>query len=389
MIAASTLKGLRHKGRVTIVSQDSVPPYARPPLSKALLLNQESCESARLSVPDGVELLLGQPAVGVDLDRCRLKLSDGTEFPYDGLVVATGARARTLPESGSNVWTLRNIEDAVGLRSALASARTAVVVGGGPLAMEVAHAANRLGVATAVVCRSMPMRRQVGSDIADIVVREATAAGVEVIADAAPASLRLMDDGTSTVVTRQGDCLDADVIITAVGCAPNTEWLNGSGLPVQAGGLVVDECLFASENVVGAGDAVTIWNTPRTPLWSNAVEQSMLAVTNLASPRVERFIPKPYFCTEIFGRRVKVVGAIGGDAPVSIDRNGEGSLHCWIDPDGIVEAVAALDTPLSVGRLRRMVGVPLSDLLPAITCASGRSHGQPTSHCLTSKRARR
>jgi NADPH-dependent 2,4-dienoyl-CoA reductase/sulfur reductase-like enzyme len=329
--------------------------------------------------------------VGVDLNRCRLQLSDGAELSYDGLVVATGARARTLPESGSNVWTLRTIEDAIGLRSALTCARTVVVIGGGPLAMEVAYAANRRGVSATIVCRTMPMLRQVGSEIAEMIVSEATAAGVDVMTAAAPASLRLMEDGTSIVVTRSGDELTADVIVTAIGCAPNTEWLNGCGLPVEPDGLVVDECLYASENVVGAGDAVTIWNAPRTPLWSNAVEQSMLAATNLASEQAGRFTGKPYFCTEVFGRRVKVVGAIPDDAPASIDRHGEGTLYSWVNRERIVEAVAALDTPLSVGKLRRRVGVPLADLhTEGISRTLRRSRDRPASSvCVTSKGAQR
>jgi 3-phenylpropionate/trans-cinnamate dioxygenase ferredoxin reductase component len=353
--AASTLKGLGHQGRITMVSRENVLPYARPALSKSVLRGIDSYETTRVPVPGGVDLLLGLPAIGLDLSNRRLELVDGTSLPYDGLMIATGARARTLPEAGDNVWTLRTMDDAINLRTSLMTADTMIVVGGGPLAMEVASTATTLGVSVTLVCGDIPMRAHVGQQLARTLMHSAASAGVEVIIGAQPATLVKMSDTQSAVVNDRGDLLTADVIVTAVGCAPNTEWLNGTGIHADEGGVVVDSHLFAADNVVAAGDVAVLHDGPsgarRTPVWASAVNQSIVAATNLVRRTPDVYTPRPFFWTEQFGHRLKVAGVVRDDALVTIEGRKNGAIYRWSSSDGVVEAAAALDVPISMTKL--------------------------------------
>lgn len=116
--AVQTLRREGFTGDITLIGAERHLPYNRPPLSKSMLRGDDE-----ITLPGAEELgdqwLKGRQAVRLDAFDRRLTLDDGTEVGYDGLVVATGARPRRLPEHPDGVRTLRTIEDALALRAEL------------------------------------------------------------------------------------------------------------------------------------------------------------------------------------------------------------------------------------------------------------------------------
>ncbi|MFI0723424.1 NAD(P)/FAD-dependent oxidoreductase [Streptomyces sp. NPDC021224] len=334
LTAAESLRAEGFDGSLVLLGEEAHRPYSRVPLSKELHLGGALRDAVLLPEPgDGIELRTGSRAVGLDTARRVVALAGGEEVPYDGLVVATGARARRL---GDEDLVLRTLDDAQKLTGRLAGARGVVVVGAGFLGMELASACRAIGLDVTVVDREPPLARFLGDWLAGFTVAAARDRGVvfrlapEGAVPLGPHALRL-----------GGEVLEADVVVTAVGDLPNTDWLAGSGLPLD-GGLVVDGRCRVAPGIVAAGDVAALrtpdGRTRRTPHWTNAVDQGRAAAATLlhgdAAP-VRR--PAPYFWTEQFGLDVKISGELPPAGPPEVLAGSPGdrsALLRWRHPRG-------------------------------------------------------
>ncbi|MFF4258761.1 NAD(P)/FAD-dependent oxidoreductase [Streptomyces sp. NPDC001663] len=356
LTAAESLRAGGFDGQVTVLSEEPHQPYSRVPLSKGVLAGREPATSALLPAPgEDIEFRTGARAVRLDVRGRTVTLADGTEVPYDGLVVATGARARRL--TGGADLVVRTLDDAEALASRLATARSAIVLGGGFLGMEVATTCRALGLEVTVVDLVPPLLRLLGPWLADLAVAAARDHGIRV---------RVAPDGVTVVGEHRVRCgesvLEADVIVCAVGDVPNTDWLRDSGLPLDAGGgLVADACCRVAPGVVAAGDVVSR-EGHRTPHWTNAVEQGRAAAAGLlqgASARPYR--TDPYFWTEQCGLDIKISGELpltGAPEILAGSVNDRSALLRWRHDGGTATAVA-VNHRLPVIKLKRLgAGVP-------------------------------
>ncbi|MEU3788150.1 NAD(P)/FAD-dependent oxidoreductase, partial [Streptomyces sp900129855] len=225
LTAAQSLRIEGFEGQVTVLSDEPHTPYSRVPLSKGVLAGREPARSALLPLPgDDIEFRTRARAVGLDTHGRSVTLADGTDVPYDGLIVATGARARRL--GGDTDLVLRTLDDAEALAVRLATARSAIVLGGGFLGMEVATTCRTLGLEVTVVDLVPPLLRLLGPWLADFAVAAARDHGIRV---------QIAPDGVEVLGEHRVRCgesvLEADVIVCAAGDVPNTDWLSSSGLP--------------------------------------------------------------------------------------------------------------------------------------------------------------
>src|SRR5689334_13799334 len=148
-------------GELAILSRDTSVPYERPPLSKGFLAGKDSEESIRINPEDfyrqhGIEVKLRCEVSAVNPDRNRLSLADGTEFAFEKLILATGARVRTLDHargSLSNVYYLRYLDDSKAIRERAGTVKCAVVVGSGFIGMEVASVLSQKGIEVTMILR--------------------------------------------------------------------------------------------------------------------------------------------------------------------------------------------------------------------------------------------
>ncbi|WP_399890279.1 NAD(P)/FAD-dependent oxidoreductase [Streptomyces sp. BBFR51] len=356
LTAADTLREAGFDGELTLVGDEPHPAYSRPALSKALLLDGDDPSSHALPpASHGAKELLGVRATGLDPDRRLVTLDDGTALPYDGVVLATGSRARRLSELPDEV-TLRGLDDALALRRRLAGRPSVLVVGGGPLGMEIASGCLAAGCRVTLVSRGEPLTAQLGPHLARVLTTAARERGLTVV-ETGPARVEGRP-GDARVALQDGTMVRAEVLLTAVGDIPNTAWLVGTGLVVN-GAVPVDARGLARPGVAAVGD-LAAFPTPqglrRVPLWSSAIDQAKVAARALvhgdAAPPLSF---QPYFWTEQFGRTLKAVGQLPAEGePEYVDGGPDGpALMTWRQGDGSTTAVA-LDYRVPVPRLRRM-----------------------------------
>lgn len=361
LTACDTLRAEGFDGRITVIGDEPVAPYSRPALSKALLRDGDDLTSHLLpAATHGATERRGIAAVGVDIDRQRVRLADGDEVPYDALVIATGTRARRLGRGSSrDEYTVRTLADALALRARLASRPSVVVVGGGPLGMEIASGAIAAGCATTLVSKGMPLACQLGAILAARFHDAACAQGLTIVTtDSAEVVKR---DSASVVALGDGTVIEAEVIVSAIGDAPNVEWLTTSGL-LTSGALVVDRRGLVRPNIAAAGDVAAFphaGRVARVPLWTSAIDQAKVAAAALLRPDAPELAFQQYFWTEAFGISLKAIGPtpVVGE-PEVVEGTGEQGVLRWRQPGGAATAVA-LDYRIPIPKLRRLTACNL------------------------------
>ena len=356
LTAADTLRSAGFDGELTIVGDEPRPAYSRPALSKALLRSDADLTSVELPPPDhGATELLGVGATGLDVERRVLSLSDGTDLPYNGLVIASGSSARRLG-SGADEHVLRTLDDALAMRHAIASRPDLVVVGGGP------RHGGRLrcpgaGCHVTPVTNATPMSRHLGSRLGETITVAARERGLNILlTDAA----RVIEQaGHAAVELSDGTLVKGDLLLTAVGDIPNTGWLVDSGIGT-GGALAVDTRCRLRPDIVAAGDVAAV-PTPRgyarSPLWHSAIEQARVAANALlngvaASP----LCAHPYFWTEQFDLTIRVAGRtplVGEPEFLDGDQLSGPALLRWRRDDNSATAVS-VNYRIPIPRLRKL-----------------------------------
>lgn len=364
--AAGTLRVEGWDGAITVLGDEAHAPYSRVPLSKGVIAGLLPPQATELpALPDDVEVRTGQRVVALHAEARAVELADGARASYDGLVIATGARARQLAEPGQEgELVVRTIEDAEAIATRAARARTAIVVGGGFLGMEVASTLVRLGLDVTVVDRDPPLERLLGPFLASVLVAAAKEAGLTVLI--APDGVALVGSPVSGVRTGEHGDLAADLVVSAVGDVPNVEWLRSSGLRLQ-GGVVIDGRCAVAPRIVAAGDVTVQELAPgllrRSPHWTSAIVQARTAARTLLDPDTTPLPPDPYFWTEQFGCDLKLAGDLpfaGDPHVVDGDVTQRSALLQWHD-DFRSTAAASLNYRLPIVRLKAAAaGAPIA-----------------------------
>lgn len=365
LTACDTLRSAGFEGELTVVGAEPHQPYSRPALSKALLHGDGVPTAHELAAPThGATELLGFSAVGLDAEARVVRLEGGEELAYDGLVIASGSRARRLgsaagPRGSAAELTLRTIEDAIDLQRRVAQRPSVLVIGGGPLGMEVASGCLDRGCEVTLVADAAPLSRQLGEYLSGVFTSVATRRGLRVVAGRTARLIEADAKGAARVVLTDGTELDAELIVTAAGDVPNTDWLADSGLLV-GGELRADSRGRIRPDIVAAGD-VTSFPTRRgpgrVPLWTSAIEQAKVAALGLLQGEAgPEFDAQPYFWTEGFGLSLKVVGTTPVAGPPDYcdpGANPDSKLLRWDHGNGSGTA-AAINYRIPVPKLRRL-----------------------------------
>lgn len=364
LTATDTLRAAGFDGDLTVVGAEPHRPYSRPALSKAALLEQGDMSAHELPTPThAADELLGVGARSLDADRRLVTLTDGNQLPYDRLVVASGSRAGRLGDRwpvapGVEELVVRTVDDALLLRERVASRPSVVVVGGGPLGMELASGCLASGCEVTIVAPERPLTRLLGPYLSALFVDAAVRLGLRVSSSPA-VGVESGAEGRPVVRLADGSTVTADLLVSAVGDVPNTGWLATSGL-LDDPLLRVDSRQRVRPEIVAAGDVCafpTRAGVRRIPLWTSAIEQAKVAaLTALRGDDAPELDFQPYFWTEQFGLGLKSVGetpVLGPPEVVDGDPASGSGLLRWLNPDGTLTA-AALNVRIAVPRLRRL-----------------------------------
>lgn len=336
--AARSLRSQGYDGRLVIVGDEPHRPYDRPPLSKEFLAGRIGAESLLLEDEDDAldaEWVLGTPAASLDPTARAVVLADGRRIGSDGVVIATGARARTLPGPGphAGVHVLRTVDDALSLRENLVPGSRLVVIGAGFIGGEVASTARALGCEVTVVeAMPTPLAGPLGPQMGAVVSGLHEQHGVRLVCGVGVARLTGRERVEAVELT-DGTVLAADVVVVGIGAAPNVEWLAGSGIALGNGVVCDHEGRTNVPGVVAVGDCAS-WHDlrrgrpHRVEHWTGALERPLTAVTSLlggsaADGIVSKATNVPYFWSDQYDVRIQFAGHAADADSVTVEEGSE------------------------------------------------------------------
>lgn len=366
LAAARALRKLGFDGRITMIGAERHPPYDRPPLSKDFLLGRVDADDLVLQADEHLDLdwRLGSPAVRLNPRSRTVSMASGIEVRADGIVLATGARARTLPGSAelAGVHTLRTLDDAVALRESLRRGGPVVVIGAGFIGAEVASSARALGLDVSVLEEShTPLARVLGPEVGGACAQLHADHGVRLMTGTRVTGFT-GSGRVDGVRLADGHSEPADTVVVGIGAAPDVAWLAGSGLEHRAGVLTRSDCATAIPRIVAAGDCAVSYNAAAAAVlanehWTNALEQGAIAAATLLSgrhgappgPRIGYFWSQQYRVLLQFAghrRDSDAVRVVEGDMAAR-------SFVAVYERDGRVTAAVAMNRPKPFTALRR------------------------------------
>ncbi len=339
-------------GNLAILSADSAIPYERPPLSKGFLAGKDTEEAIRINPEEfypahGIEMKLNCEIAALDPKRQRLILRSGDEFGFNKLIVATGARPRTLNIPGAdlqNLYYLRSMGDSKAIRRAAERMKRAVVIGGGFIGMEVAAVLAQKNIeVTMVLNEDRIWKRLFTPEMSSFFESYYGARGVRVIKNATLVELR-GDGAVSSAMLADGQAIACEMLVAGIGVQPATEMLTNSGLEV-GDGIMVNEYLEASHpDIYAAGDVanyqdVLFGKRRRVEHWDNAVSQGQYCARALMGERIP-FKHVPYFFSDIFDLSYEYWGDSSGAEQIIHrgDFSGQSFSVWWLRQKRVVAA---------------------------------------------------
>ncbi|WP_090664526.1 NAD(P)/FAD-dependent oxidoreductase [Belnapia rosea] len=348
------------KGRITLVGEEPLLPYQRPPLSKAWLKREATADNlalrpARFYEQQRIETRLGTRVTAIDRAAREVHLADGGTLPYDRLVLATGASPRRLGLPGaemSGVLALRSAADADALAAVLEPGRRLAIIGGGYIGLEVAASARALGAEAVVIEReARVLARVAGTDLSAMIEARHRAEGVEVLLDAAVEGIEGEAGAAQAVRLRDGRRIACDAVLVGIGAMPNEALAVECGLEA-GGGITVDLAARTSDPLIYAIGDCTRRPLPlygreaRLESVPNAIEQAKQAAADICG-RPPPVPEVPWFWSDQYDLRLQIAGLAFDPAEAVLRGSPEdGSFAVFhLAADHRVLAVEAVNAP--------------------------------------------
>lgn len=364
---AARARQLDADAAITMIGEEPVAPYQRPPLSKAYLAGEMPLDRLTLRERDWfaehrVDLRVGERVEGIDRAGGRVVHSGGAE-PYDVLFLATGAAARTLPvEIGgslANVFTMRTLADADALAPRLREGGRLLVVGGGYIGLEAAAVARKFDLDVVLIEAAQRILGRVASPATADYYRDLHRRhGVRVIENTPLVRLVGENGALAGAVMADGEQIAADVAVVGIGVAPRTELAEAAGLAIDNGIAVDERCRTSDPNVLAAGDCASFPHRgARVRLESvpNAIHQAEVAAANAFGER-EPYEARPWFWSDQYDVKLQIGGLnTGYERTVTRPGRREGSQSVWYYRGEQLLAVDAMNDAPAYMMGRRIV----------------------------------
>jgi 3-phenylpropionate/trans-cinnamate dioxygenase ferredoxin reductase component len=353
---AFTLRKKGFDGEIAILSADRDRPYDRPYLSKEFLRGEierpkvflhEDADYAK----ERIDLRLEQRVTGGSLRDRRLTLEGGSEIPFDTLVLGLGGTPRRLPgiPEVANVVTLRSLRDSEDIRQALAGAGSLLLVGAGFIGAEVAASARKLGKEVLIVeALPVPLQRALGKEVGQIYADIHRGNGVDVRTGTTVQEWHTAGGKVAGVTLSDGSRKDIDLVLVAVGIEPNLELPKSLGLPIEGGGVRVDEGLRAADDVYVGGDIAlhehpVLQRAIRVEHWEVAKGHGRGIAAAIAGGDAP-YTKLPYFWSDQYDVNLEYRGqASGDDSAVWRGDRGGRSFTVFYLRDGLVQGVLSMN----------------------------------------------
>jgi 3-phenylpropionate/trans-cinnamate dioxygenase ferredoxin reductase subunit len=350
------LRAKGHEGPITLIGEEPVPPYQRPPLSKGYLLGEMGADRLMLRSPEfyqehGIALKLGQ---SVDMiDRAGQTVTVGGDvIGYDELVLTTGSVPRRLPAAIggdlAGVYTVRTLADVDAEASEFVAGRHVVIVGGGYIGLEAAAVAAKLGLhVTVVEMAPRILQRVAAPETSDWFRSLHRAHGVTILEGTGLDRLIGQDGRVVAAHLADGRKIAADFVIVGVGIVPATALAERAGLEIENGIRTDAQGRTSDPHIWAAGDCASFpWQGGRLRLESvqNAIDQAELVADNILGAGLD-YVPMPWFWSDQFDCKLQIAGLnIGYDHIVTRGPEGDAVSFWYFRGDQLL-AVDAMNDP--------------------------------------------
>ena len=355
---ASCVARLRNKGFdgcITLIGAEAVPPYQRPPLSKAYLLGEMALERLYLRPAafydeQDIDLRLGTQVQRVDTERRQLTLPDAT-LDYDELVLTTGSIPRKLPDAMGGdlegVYVVRDLADVDAMAPRFEQGGRVLIVGGGYIGLEAAAVAAKRGLSVTLVEMADRILQRVAAPETSAFFRDLHRRHGVDIREGVGLDRLLGETHVTGARLSDGQEVSADFVIVGVGILPDTRLAEGAGIAIDNGIAVDAQGRTSVPHVWAAGDCTSFpYRGTRIRLESvpNAIDQAECVADNIMGAGRD-YVAQPWFWSDQYDVKLQIAGLNAGYDSVYTRGAEEGARSFWYYGDGRLLAVDAMNDP--------------------------------------------
>ncbi len=362
-------------GEITLIGEESAPPYQRPPLSKKYLLGEMELERLYLRPAsyypeNAIDLHLDMTVQAIDREA-KCVISGETRVPYDHLVLTTGSYPRHLPASiGGDlggVHVVRGLADVDAMAPAVHEGARVLIVGGGYIGLEAAAVCAAKGMKVILVEMADRILQRVASpETSDYFRAVHSAHGVDIREGVG--LTRLTGEGqVDGAVLSDGHEIALDMVIVGIGIAPATALAEAAGLEIENGIKVDAHGRTSDPSIWSAGDCASFpYKDGRLRLESvqNAIDQAENLARNIMGAE-EPYLPHPWFWSDQYDVKLQIAGLNTGYDRI-VTRGGGDVVSYWYYKGDDLLAVDAMNDPRAYMVGKRLIEAgksPASDLV--------------------------
>lgn len=341
-------------GEITLIGSEPVPPYQRPPLSKAYLLGEMARERLYLrprSFYDdhGIALRLGETVTAIDTAAQTVTLGASGVLGYDALAICTGSHPRRLPAAVGGdlggVFVVRTLADVDAMEPSVRDGRSALIVGGGYIGLEAAAVCSKKGMqVTLVEMADRILQRVAAPETSDYFRDLHRAHGVDIL-EAVGLDTLLGEGRVSGARLSDGSEIAADMVVVGVGIVPATELAETAGIEIDNGIRTDAQGRTSAPHVWAAGDCASFpFRGARIRLESvpNAIDQAEVVAQNMMGGAVE-YVATPWFWSDQYDTKLQIAGLNKGYDHVETRKGEGGAVSFWYYNGDMLVAVDAMN----------------------------------------------
>jgi 3-phenylpropionate/trans-cinnamate dioxygenase ferredoxin reductase subunit len=354
-----------------LVSEEYDNPYDKPPLSKGFISQGkaiETIERVKKSAlkEKSIQAIFAEKVYRVDRLAKKVYFSCERVLAYSKLVIATGGSALKLKCQNANfdnVLYLRNLSDAVKIKSRLDSTRSVVIIGSGTIGLELAASIRSKDIAVKILGASDQVLKKIGSPILSSFIENIFLSNKVII----HLNKKVVDFiagnnvSASSVLCSDGECISADLFIVAIGMIPNTELAIESGLAVDKGILTNVDGVTSDLDVYAVGDCANTFHSfvgQHIQLESvqGAINQARNSANHILGIPTPKLDIAPTFWTELFDYRIQMFGlCIGYDNVAVRGKIKEGSFTIFYFKNRKIISAHISNRPNDISVSRKIV----------------------------------
>jgi len=363
--AAHALRDNGWDGEITLLGNEGVAPYDRPPLSKAVLLGQKTTAQCALYdetfySEQRIDLRVDASVQQIDRAARKVVLKDGHTVAYQRLLIATGAAPRRLSVPGSTlegVHVLRTAADASSVVGELLPGRKIAIVGAGFIGLEIAAAAIARGCEVIVIeAAAHALMRAVPEIVAAFLVERHRQMGVDVrFAVQVDQIIGSTIKRVTGVKLSDGTTVACDCVIAGIGVKPRTELAEAAGIDV-ADGIAVDDTLRTNDpHIFAAGDVCSFPHRlfrrrMRLECWKNAEDHARIVARNMLD-RGETYSEVPWFWSDQYDMTIQIAGMPAfGVTTVVRETSATSRIFFALDRDGVLVGASGVGQVSEIAR---------------------------------------